>query len=353
MTAALFQPTVVELPARVEEWQTWQFAQSLSARTVVERTAAVMRCAEWVGVTPEALRSQQIAAWLAEGGDWAARTRWTYHAALNAWFRWLEQQEYLTVNPMDKVGSPRRPRSEPRPVSDSNMRRLLRVPMHRRTRAMVLLAALQGLRVHEIAKVKAEHLDLIARTIIVAGKGGVTATLPLHHLVVEQAYLMPRRGFWFPGLDRGHQRRESISGTIKEAMIRAGVAGSAHQLRHWFGTALVKAGVDLRTTQELMRHQNLASTAVYTAVADEQRAKGIQLLDPFGVATLQPVEQPQKGVRLADTLQADICGPTEPQVTLRGVTTTEVTVDELRHRAAELLAAADALQDRAAAASAG
>jgi site-specific recombinase XerD len=324
MSAALFQPVVVELPDRVAEWQTWQFAQSLSARTVAERTAAVMRCAQWTAAAPDTLRPQQIAAWLAEGGDWSARTRWTYHSALTAWFRWLERQEYLAVNPMDKIGSPRRPRSEPRPVSDSNMRRLLRLPMHRRTRAMMLLASLQGLRVHEVAKVKAEHLDLIARTIIVAGKGGVTATLPLHHLVIEHAYLMPRRGFWFPGPDRGHQRRESISGTIKEAMVRAGVAGSAHQLRHWFGTALVKAGVDLRTTQELMRHQNLASTAIYTAVADEQRAKGIQLLDPFGVATLQPVEQPAP---LPD-----------------------VTPDDLRRRAAELLAAADALQNRAAAA---
>jgi integrase len=318
MTAALFQPAVLELPDRVAEWQTWQFAQSLSARTVAERTAAVMRCAQWAGAAPDVLRPQQIAGWLAEGGDWSARTRWTYHGALSAWFRWLEQQEYLGVNPMDKVGSPRRPRSEPRPVSDSNMRRLLRLPMHRRTRAMVLLASLQGLRVHEIAKVKGEHLDLVARTIIVAGKGGVTATLPLHHLVIEHAYRLPRRGFWFPGPDRGHQRRESIGGTIKEAMVRAGVAGSAHQCRHWFGTALVRAGVDLRTVQTLMRHQNLTSTAIYTAVADEQRAKGIQLLDPFGVATLQPVEQ-----------------------------SPEVTPDDLRRRAAELLAAADALQNRA------
>jgi hypothetical protein len=40
-----------------------------------------------------------------------------------------------------------------------------------------------------------------------------------------------------------------------------------------------------------MRHQNLASTAIYTAVADEQRTKGMQLLDPFRVATMEPVAQ--------------------------------------------------------------
>jgi integrase len=56
---------------------------------------------------------------------------------------------------------------------------------------MALLGAMQGLRAHEIAKIKGEHLDLIDRTMIVAGKGGVTSTLPLHHLVVEIAYQMP------------------------------------------------------------------------------------------------------------------------------------------------------------------
>ena len=255
-----------------------------------------------------------IAGWLSDGGEWTATTRWTYHVQLNAWFTWLQVQGHRDDNPMLLIGKPRRPRAEPRPIADGNLRRLLSTRMHRRTRAMVLLASLEGLRVHEIAKVRGEHLDLEARSMVVAGKGGVVATLPLHPLVVEHAYRMPRKGFWFPGVDRGHVRRESVCGVIKEAMIRAGVPGSAHQLRHWFGTALVKAGVDLRTVQTLMRHSNLTSTAIYTLVADEQRIDGIGRLDPFGVGRMRPV-----------------------------VTDDEVTPEILRQRAAELLAAADRL----------
>jgi len=67
-------------------------------------------------------------------------------------------------------------------------------------------------------------------------------------------------------------------------MVRAGIPGSAHCLRHWFGTALLEAGVDLRTVQELMRHQSLTSTEIYTRVTDARRAAGIDRLDPFGVA---------------------------------------------------------------------
>jgi hypothetical protein len=224
MTAAAFLPAAErDLPDRVIEWQTWQFAQSLSARTVAERTASVMRCAQWAGTDPEVLRSDQIAGWLAHGADWAARTRWTYHGALAVWFRWLEQQEYRDTNPMDKVGRPRQPRSE----TAAGIRR-----QHAAASAVANALPHQGdgaarvatrPRAHEIAKVKGEHLDLIACVIVVSGKGGVTATMPLHHLVLEQAFKMPRRGFWFPGPESGHQRRESVSGTVKEAMIRASV----------------------------------------------------------------------------------------------------------------------------------
>lgn len=219
--------------------------------------------------------------WLAQG-DWSARTRMTYHSALTAWFLWLQMQEYRQDNPMLKVGKPKRPRSEPRPISSHDLCRILAIRMHRRTRAMILLAAFAGLRVHEIARVRGEHLDLVDRRITILGKGNVTATLPLHHRIVEHAYVagMPRTGWWFPGSDRGHQRRESVGQTIKDVMVRAGVLGSAHQLRHWFGSELLANGCDLRVVQELMRHASVQSTMIYTQVTDQRRIEGIDTLDP-------------------------------------------------------------------------
>jgi site-specific recombinase XerD len=278
--------------ALVKRWQTWQFAQSLSVRTVRERTATVVRMARWCGIAPESADIEHVVSWLAEGGggNWSPRTRHTYHAALNAWFLWLQLQGHRDDNPMIMVGKPRRPRSEPRPISDRDLIRLLGVRMHRRTRAMILLAAFAGLRVHEIAKIRSEHLDLVGRTVVVTGKGGNTVSLPLHHNIVEHAYrMMPAAGWWFPGSDHGHQRRESVGGTIKEAMIRAGVPGSAHQLRHWFGTALVETGSDLRTAQELLRHANLGSTQIYTKVTDHRRVEGIDRLDPWRQLNTPPL----------------------------------------------------------------
>lgn len=272
-------------------WATWQYAQSLSVRTVTERAWTVRRMAEWCGVAPELATLEHIVRWLAEGADsdegWSARTRWTYHSTLRAWFSWLQTQGHRVDNPMLHIPSPRRPKSEPRPVTDEELGRILRVRMWKRTRAMALLATLQGLRVHEIAKVKGEHFDLIARTMIVHGKGNVTKVLPLHPLVVEIAYQMPRKGHWFPSKSGGHVRRESVSHTLGQVFTRAGVQGAGHRLRHWYCTALLEAGVDLRTTQELARHASIQSTQIYTQVKNERRAEGIERLQlPIGGAPI-------------------------------------------------------------------
>lgn len=252
--------------------------------------------AAWSQVQPQCASPDDIASWLAEGGDWCANTRWTYHTQLSAWFLWLQKQGHRVDNPMINITKSKRPKTEPKPLSNTELARLITIRMHRRTKAMILLMAFQGLRAHEVAKVKAEHLDLVDRTIWVDGKGGVKATLPLHHRVVEVAYQMPRRGYWFPGVVHGHQRRESICSTVKQAMIRADVQGSGHCLRHWFATALLEAGVDVRTVQVLLRHQNLSSTEIYTLVSKRRRAEGIELLDPFRVAPARPLSAQARAI---------------------------------------------------------
>jgi len=272
----------------LQQWQVWQYAQSLSPRTVCERARVLDRISVAAQCEPRHLEVAQIAQWLADE-SWSPNTRWTYHQCLSAWFAWLQKQGHREDNPMIQIGKPRRPRGVPRPITDADLTRVLNTRMHRRSRAMILLGSFQGLRAHEIAKIKGEHFDLVEGTVTVTGKGKVTVTLPLHHRVREICYQMPRHGYWFPGPDNGHQRRESISHTVSKVMQRAGVPGSAHQLRHWFGTALLEAGVDLRTTQVLMRHSNLSTTAIYTLVREARKAEGIQRLNPFaGVPMVLP-----------------------------------------------------------------
>jgi site-specific recombinase XerD len=148
---------------------------------------------------------------------------------------------------------------------------------------MILLAAFAGLRVHEIAKVRGEDVDIEARTLRVAGKGNRTETLPLHPLLVEAAATMPWRGWWFMGNSTRPGQpiaRRSVSEVIQMAMERAGIpGGTAHRLRHWYGTKLVGDGTDLRTAQTLLHDANLNTTAIYVQVSGPKRVEAIDRLN--------------------------------------------------------------------------
>ena len=92
----------------LKTWRTWQLAQSLSLRTVTERTAAVQRFSEWCNIAPEHAQVEDIVTWLAEGGTWLPNTRWTYYTSLTAFFLWLQKTGRRVDNPMVMIESPKR-----------------------------------------------------------------------------------------------------------------------------------------------------------------------------------------------------------------------------------------------------
>ena len=160
---------------------------------------------------------------------------------------------------------------------------MLRLVNRRRTRAMILLAAFAGLRVHEIAKIRGEDFDPAAGSLIVTGKGGKTARLALEDALVEELVAtMPRTGWWFPGYGEHADRpitSRAVSHAISGVMKRAGMYnGKPHQLRHFYGTTLVEEGVNLRIVQKLMRHSSVASTQIYTGVTFAQQQVGANTL---------------------------------------------------------------------------
>lgn len=213
----------------------------------------------------------ELLTWLASL-DVARSSRATYRSHLRAWFAWLARTGRREDNPALDLPSVRAPRGIPHPMTPSEVTAILKAcsdPRAATTEAYVLLAAFEGLRVHEIAKVRGE--DFGHGEVRVVGKGGVSATVPLHSKVAALAARMPKTGFWFPSpTPEGHVSRVSVSLAITRAIKRAGVPGTPHSLRHHFGTQVLRAsGGDLRTTQRALRHASPATTAIYTQIADE------------------------------------------------------------------------------------
>lgn len=267
----------------IEAYELWMRGRGLAVRTIEETVCTLRRLQRVSGYPIEAMPALAVSRFLGSE-QLGAGARYTYHGHLRGFYRWLAA-DGLGADAMATLPRPRMPRSTPRPITTEQLQALLGLPLRRKTRAMVMLAALAGLRAHEIAKLRGQDVDPDARTLYVIGKGGHAATVPLHPLLVELARTMPRRGWWFPAnatRPGEHLTSRAVVDAVSDACRRADIpGGTCHRLRHWYGTNLVASGADLRTTQTLLRHENLASTAIYTEVSDERRVEAIDRLDPF------------------------------------------------------------------------
>lgn len=267
----------------IERWVLWMTAQGLSQRTITERVSTMRTLFAFAGVDGLDLEPRNIQQFMAR--RISAATRATYHATIRAFCTWAQRTGERPDNPADQTPRPKRPKSKPRPISDGQLSALLGAANRRRTRTYVLLGALAGLRVHEIAKVHGDDIDHFMNALTVVGKGGQSAVIPLHDVLVKEAANYPRHGYWFPSYTAGeHVSSHAVSQAIAGAMLRAGFNGKPHQLRHFYGTELVRGGVHLRVVQELMRHRSPASTAIYTDVQYDQLRDGIGALQLKGLA---------------------------------------------------------------------
>jgi integrase/recombinase XerD len=304
----------------LERWEAWMRAAGRSPQTIKTRLSGIETLCRHAGVTSvTAITAEHVTAWL--GDCEAPWTRCTYWMTVRCWVTWALAEGIICADPTARLAKPRTPKCVPRPVSDNVITALLADPPNARVRAYVALAALAGLRVHEIAKLRGEDVDLprAARTpsyeapgastggsapdgrirqgdqappgpedgedlrdnhngwLYVDGKGGTRCAIPLHPELAAIAKTMPPVDWWFPH-NGSHVSGEWVSTCIRRALRAVGSTATAHQLRHSFGTAVLRSSHDLRVTQELLRHSSPASTAIYTQVADLDKVDAIRAL---------------------------------------------------------------------------
>jgi site-specific recombinase XerD len=263
----------------LQEWVLWQRGRGMSDKTITDRLTVIRRIPDAATITPQAVDR------FLTSTAWSKATRANYHGAIRAWCKWLIITGRRADDPTLIATTPKVKKGRPRPVADEHLTILLETRMYKRTRAMILLAAYAGLRVSEIAAIKGDDVDTVINTITVIGKGDKERQIPLHPILKDLAAVMPRRGWWFPTyvgntkhMAGGPMLGNSVSSSISTVMNRAGIPGTPHALRHWFGTALREAGVDSLVIKELMGHESLATTAIYVDVPLKQRSAAVTLL---------------------------------------------------------------------------
>lgn len=160
-----------------------------------------------------------------------------------------------------------------------------------RNELMFKLLATTGMRRQEIIDLTWQQLDLSSNTIRVKGKGRKERLLPLHPIVLPlfpryrltlKAHQMHGTEVVFPNKNGVKMNPRGLHIVFKRILEQAGLPParfSLHHLRHTFATLLLKDGnnkVDLRTLQELLGHESLSTTSVYTHIDLEQKIKAIR-----------------------------------------------------------------------------
>jgi integrase len=250
----------------------WLRAGGRSPRTVEERQRVLVRAERELPWGLEEAAPDEIAEHFARRKAWKPATRSVNFSHLHQFYRWAVLTGHLTGDPMVHLIRPATPRHVPKPVTEDQLARAMAAPDWLRT--AVILAAYPGLRCSEIAAARRE--DVTADHIRVVGKGQKVAMVDLAPLAWE--YLRDRppgplvtmRGRQMDGRELTHRQHYWWA--------KLGLAVTLHCFRHWCATTMLRAGADIRTVQEHMRHASLATTQGYTLVVDAQRRAAVRLL---------------------------------------------------------------------------
>lgn len=198
--------------------------------------------------------------------------------------------KYLTVkakllkeNPVQDLDTPKVPKTLPKYLTLDESKRLLEAVNGKnieRDYCIICIFLNCGLRISEIVGLNLD--DIKVDHIRVLGKGNkerivylndATAQAINDYLVVRKRMALPQQNALFLSNRRTRLSRETVHSMVKNTLLKAGLDRekySSHKLRHTAATLMLKNGVDVRTLQEVLGHENLNTTQIYTHVDNSE-----------------------------------------------------------------------------------
>lgn len=215
-------------------------------------------------------------------------------ATLRSFYKWADRRGLSDTNPMTLIRTPRQSKRLPKAITVEQVEKLLSAPDDRdvlglRDRAMLETLYSTGIRVSELVGLEIQDLDVAGEAMHIRGKGKKERVVPLgsHALAAIRRYADlaktdPRFvSAWaedrkqrplFVNKHGGRLSSRSVRRKLDKYLKSVGLDPtiSPHTLRHSFATHLLDNGADLRSVQELLGHQSLSTTQVYTHLTTQR-----------------------------------------------------------------------------------
>ncbi len=210
-------------------------------------------------------------------------------SSLRTFYRFLDREGYVESNPFLSVSLPKTEKKIPGFLYEEEIERLfsvsdLHTPLGQRNQALLELLYGTGIRISECLKITLGHLDFSIGTALVMGKGSKERYVPFgdyaenalkQYIEDGRQQLLSKSSTSTDALflnARGQALspkgvRYILNEMVKKASLTVHV--HPHKLRHSFATHMLNAGADLRSVQELLGHEHLSSTQIYTHVTKD------------------------------------------------------------------------------------
>jgi integrase/recombinase XerD len=209
----------------------------------------------------------------------------TVHSRINAikfyYEQVLKQERFLL-----EIPRPKKPLKLPKVIAPADIKKLFEATPNLKHNTMLKLCYGLGLRVSEIVNLKITDIDSASMQVFIErakGKKDRYANLPESILGQLRTYFVEYKPklYLFEGQYGGQYSSRSAQQVFRNALQKAKINKTVgiHSLRHSFATHLLEQGTDIRFIQELLGHNDIKTTLIYTEVSDKSIRKIISPLD--------------------------------------------------------------------------
>jgi integrase/recombinase XerD len=278
----------------LREFAVEQRSANLSEKTIKNRESCLRLLAARTGKQPlDILRSdlQEMLARLhpRTGERLAQGTMQSERSYYQCFFRWLKDEKYATKDPAKKLKKIKMARRKARPLRIEQVDAMIDSGAYTRTRDIITICALTGLRIGEVVKIRGEDVDRAGMLLSALRKGNLEHRIAITFELLEIVDRYPKTGWWFPSKQNnvefpdggGHILMRSASDAVGKSIRRAGITDrnlTGHSLRHYYATTLLRQGAPIRVVQELLGHASLATTQLYAEVDDDDMTEAVALM---------------------------------------------------------------------------
>lgn len=217
--------------------------------------------------------------------------------AIRGFYGYLKKEKKIKENPAADISSPTVKQALPKYLSLEESKRFLEAiendtssENRLRDYAIIVLFLNCGMRLSELVGLDFHHVDLKERKLIVTGKGNKQRTVYINDMCIDalEKYLKVRKSIkckdhnaLFVSRNNGRISNKTVQWMVKKYLTLAGLAGrglSTHKLRHTAATLMYGTGqVDIRVLKDILGHEQLNTTQIYTHVSDAQMKRAIDL----------------------------------------------------------------------------